>query len=67
VDPLTATSLEVHALPAGASRTFDLEPAGRHVEVRLVYRKYDPRILAALGLDPGLAEPYTMVSRAVDL
>ena len=67
VDPLTATSLEVHALEAGASRTFDLVPVGKHVEVRLVYRKYDPRILATLGLGPGLAEPFTMASRVVDL
>jgi hypothetical protein len=67
LDPLAATALEVHALDAGATRTFDLRPAGTHVEVRLVYRKYDPRILEALSLDPGLAEAFTMASRTVDL
>ena len=67
LDPLAATSVEVRAIEAGGTRTFALEALGHHVEVRLVYRKYDPRILAALGLDPGLAEPLTMATRSMDL
>jgi len=66
-DPLAATSVEVRAIDAGATRAFDVETVGKHVEVRLVYRKYDPRILTYLGLDPALAEPFTMASRVVDL
>jgi hypothetical protein len=63
-DALAADGHEVRALDASATRTFTFE-AGGAVQARLVYRVYDERVLATLGLDPALAEPHVIASSAI--
>lgn len=56
VDPIAADGHEIRALDAATERTFYFAATGS-VDAKLVYRSYDDRLLARLGLDPSLSSP----------
>ncbi len=73
-DPLAAASQTVRAIPAGGTLDFTRQvPAAfggaRVVSVtaRLVWRRYDPAVLAALGLDTSLGEEVPVSEGRADL
>lgn len=55
-DALAADGHEVRALDAAAARTFAFDATGA-IDVKLVYRSYDDRLLEALALDRSLSSP----------
>lgn len=63
-DALAADGHEVRALEADSARTFTFDAAGT-IDVKLVYRTYDDRLLNALALDPSLSSPRVIAESSV--